>query len=112
MPSRYAGKNILINTEEQYKEYMRQRGVRYIRQFASPNIRFPTLEELEEIETIGHIWKLGDRFYKLADHYYNDVGLWWIIPWFNQKPTEFHFVLGDIVEVPFPLTTVLRIARV
>jgi hypothetical protein len=111
MASRYAGKQILTNSEEQYKEYMRERGVKFIRQYASPEIRFPTYEELRTLETVGHIWKTGDRFYKLADKYYGDVELWWLIPWFNQILSESSLSLGDIVEIPLPLSAVLRIAR-
>ena len=36
------------------------------------------------------MWKLGDRFYKLADQYYGDPTLWWIIAWYNRMPTESH----------------------
>jgi hypothetical protein len=54
---------------------------------------------------------MGDRFYKLSHKYYGDVELWWVIPWFNQIATEIDVSLGDILEIPFPLETVLRIAK-
>ena len=31
------------------------------------------------------MWGPGDRFYKLADHYYGDARYWWIINYFNKN---------------------------
>jgi hypothetical protein len=109
--SRYAGKITLVNSEEQYKEYLRKRGLKFIKQYSSPKIRFPNYEEVRDLEIVGHVWKLGDRFYKLSDKYYKDVELWWIFPWFNQISSESALSLGDVLSVPLPLSKVLRIAR-
>ena len=56
-------------------------------------------------------WGVGFRFYKLADKYYGDTSLWWIIPWFNQKPLESDFEAGDPVLIPLPLERVLSFFR-
>ena len=45
--------------------------------------------------------------FKLASKYYDDPTMWWVIAFYNQKPTEFHLKLGDLVYIPVPLETVL-----
>ena len=34
--------------------------------------------------------------------YYGDAEYWWLIAWYNNKPTESHFKLGDVVYIPLP----------
>lgn len=107
MASRYDNRFVAINDSKLYKEYLRNRGLRYARQYTSPNLKFPTVEEIKNLETIGHIWAVGDRFYKLAFEHYGDSEYWWIIAWYNQKPTESHVELGETIYVPLPLDKIL-----
>tara|TARA_R100001086_G_C11820877_1_gene254048 strand:+ start:930 stop:1172 length:243 start_codon:yes stop_codon:yes gene_type:complete len=69
----------------------------------------PDLQTYREIITVTHIWKTGDRYYKLANRYYERPELWWVIALFNNKPTEGHLKKGDIVYIPTPINTVLSI---
>jgi len=108
MVSRYSNRKIGVNSTEQYGEFLEDRGLKKIRQYFSPNLRHPTNEETTQLSIVRQEWKVGDRFYKLADKHYGDSKLWWVIAHYNQKPTEAHMNLGDIVEVPFPLELVLR----
>jgi hypothetical protein len=106
--SRYNSRDILTNDKDLYKEVFRKRGIRYARQFSSPTLRYPTEEEIDTLQTIGHIWAVGDRFYKLAHKYYGDSEKWWIIAWYNQKPTESHAEIGETVFIPLPLDRILQ----
>ncbi len=112
MTSRYAGTSIGINDLEQYQQILKEKGVKFIRQYFSPNLRHPTVEDVMELELIGHTWALGDRFYKLAYKYYGDSTLWWVIAWYNQTPTEAQVDIGDTLQVPLPLDKVLRMLGV
>jgi nucleoid-associated protein YgaU len=62
---------------------------------------------MSNFNTIGHVWTSSDKFYNLAAEYYSDPEMWWVIAFYNQKPTEFHLSPGDIVYIPTPLETVL-----
>mgnify|MGYP003110134369 FL=1 len=105
---RYKNQTIFTNVNDAYKRYLKKtRGMESIQQFNTPTFRHPETEDLENFNTISHIWKLGDRFFKLADEYYSDPTMWWVIALYNQAPTEFHLNLGDVVYVPTPLETVL-----
>jgi nucleoid-associated protein YgaU len=44
----------------------------------------------------------------LAHKHYGDANLWWIIAWYNKKPTEAHVKMGDIITIPLPLDKVIR----
>jgi nucleoid-associated protein YgaU len=101
----------LLNQESTYQEVFDERGVKYIIQFASPNMGYPTGSEMAEMDLLSHVWTLGDKFYKLAHQYYGNAQYWWVIAWFNQTPTESHLVLGQVVRIPLPLDLALRYLR-
>tara|TARA_R100000008_G_C3508685_1_gene127634 strand:- start:68 stop:343 length:276 start_codon:yes stop_codon:yes gene_type:complete len=86
---------------------MNDRNVRFIDQYGTANLSFPSDDMLGKMEVDKEIWKVGSRFYKIADKYYGDPSLWWVIPWFNQKPLESDFESGDVVLIPQPLNVVL-----
>lgn len=77
------------------------------------HVRFlqPTEEQLRnEIDFYERIWSPGDRMYKIAFDFYQDVEYWWIIAWFNNKPTDTHFKVGDPVFIPKDVQIALDIA--
>jgi len=95
-----------------YQDIFDPRGVNFIKHYNTPRMTYPTLEQNKSISTLRHIWKFGDRYYKLAHEHYGDSRLWWIVAWYNQKPTEAHIKLGDVIHVPFPLEVALSYMRV
>jgi len=107
MFSRYDDRIIMVNRHDRYKELFQQRGVKYIRQYNTATLRYPTENEIAALDVLGHAWAIGDRYYKLADKHYGDSRFWWVLAWFNQKPTEAHIDLGEVVYVPLPLERVL-----
>lgn len=108
MINRYKNRRILKNDLEQYSETLKKRNVKFIEHYASPNFSINTLENYKNIKTVSHVWKEGDRFYKLAEKYYGDSRDWWVIAKFNLKPTESELQVGDIIEIPTPLEAVLQ----
>jgi hypothetical protein len=112
MASRYINRLITRNDNKLYKKILEERNVKYIRQFRSPVLAYPTAEQMRGLQKTGHIWTLGDRFYKLAYEYYGESQYWWVIAWFNKTPTETHVSLGDIVYIPLPLYTILNLFKV
>tara|TARA_R110002110_G_scaffold278044_2_gene493355 strand:+ start:186 stop:488 length:303 start_codon:yes stop_codon:yes gene_type:complete len=79
-----------------------------IRQYSTPtNVRLSAAQR-RTITEVSHIWKTGDRYYKLAERYYGRPQYWWAIALYNNKPTEGHIRLGDTIQVPVPLEKYLR----
>ena len=109
--SRYSNQRPFVNNAALYKEFFDERGVRYIRQFRTGKLRHPSIAEMATLERVPHIWKVGDRFYKLAHQYYGDSSLWWIIAWFNLTPTEGHCRAGDVLRIPLPLDRIVSMLR-
>jgi nucleoid-associated protein YgaU len=111
MINRYSNRNIFQNGLEQYENTLRQRNVRLINQYETPVFNFPTAQEIKNLKTVEHIWSPGDKFFKLSYQYYGDARDWWVIAKFNNKPTESHVSLGDIILIPLPLNQVLNYLR-
>jgi len=109
MTSRYDNRMTAINHNPMYRSLMKKRGAKFIRQYKTPLTHFPTDREMEDINEVDYIWAIGDRFFKLADQYYGDATLWWIIAWYNQTPTESHVSTGQVIQIPIPLDAILPI---
>ena len=107
MYSRFDNRRIATNDSETYEELFEKKGVKSIRQYGTPKFRYPSVLDRGNFESVNHIWGTGDKFYKLAAKYYDDPSMWWVIAFYNQKPTEFHLKLGDLLYIPIPLETVL-----
>lgn len=107
MSSRYGNRNIKLNNDEQYRNLFKNRGLKLINQYTTPKLKYPSEEELEQLELTAYTWSIGDRLYKLAFKYYGDSELWWIIAFFNHTPTESHIKVGDIIYIPTPLDKIL-----
>jgi len=105
---RYKNQRVFINDIDTYKRYLKKRGMSHIKQYNTPKMFYPTdLQATQNFSTINHIWGTGDRYFKLADEYYSDATMWWVIAFYNQKPTESHVKLGDVIYIPTPLESIL-----
>lgn len=109
--SRFENRRIFRNGDELYDEYLEERDAKYFRQYVTPNFEYPNAEQMRELKRIKHVWKRGDRFYKLAFDNYGDPKLWWVIAWFNKTPTEAHVPIGSVVLIPQPIQKVLKYLR-
>lgn len=109
--SRYAKTNTQDLNDRDYKEVYNEKFDNYRRKFISKketlNLDYPTFNEVLAYRFELHVWSLGDHYYKLAERYYGDPNYWWVIAWFNKKPTEGHVKAGDIIRIPTPLGQVL-----
>ena len=101
--SRYDLRYKAFLSNPMYRDVFERRGIRWTEIYRTPRLQYPTRARLREIETIPHIWKMGDRYEKLAYYFYGDAELWWIIGWFNKRPAEFSNRVGDILHIPISL---------
>tara|TARA_R110002020_G_scaffold67401_1_gene176997 strand:+ start:1354 stop:1692 length:339 start_codon:yes stop_codon:yes gene_type:complete len=106
--ARYNKYRIINNASDYYAPLRESRGVRNIKHYETPRIHNPTLKQRVSLLTTTHIWKYGDRFYKLADKYYNDTRFWWVIAWYNGAPTEAHLPTGVPIEIPVNIENALK----
>ena len=106
---RYDKYRILTNASDYYKPLREERGVKFIKQYETPMLRNPSRAVRRKITTTKHLWKYGDRFYKLANQYYTDVRFWWVIAWYNSAPTEANLITGDVIAIPINIEETLKV---
>jgi nucleoid-associated protein YgaU len=104
---RYINRFAKINNNKLYFEFFSERNVNFIKQYDTPTLKYPTARQIATLDLSSHIWSVGDRYYKLAHEHYGDASLWWVIAWFNKKPTESHVRKGQVIYIPSPLDKVL-----
>ena len=107
--SRYDARTKATNTNELYEKLFEDRGIKKLVQYRTPILRFPTDEELKTIKRVKYTWRIGDMFWRLADKYYSDPTLWWVIAQFNKRPTEANMEIGDEIEIPLELSKILGV---
>jgi nucleoid-associated protein YgaU len=112
MSSRYDDKTPRINNSDGYQQVFEDRGVKFIKHYSTPELKHAHFKQIAELSHYHHVWKLGDKLYKLASIHYNSPKLWWLIAWYNKTPTESHIKPGQIIRIPFPLNKVKSILRI
>ena len=45
---------------------------------------------------------------KLADRYYSEPTLWWVIAYYNLTPTELYVIPGMNIQIPYPIEDIIR----
>ena len=107
MSSRYETRRIIINNEVSNELNLEKRNKKRIRQYATYFKKKIPSKIFSALEKKAHRWKSGDKFFKLASVYYGNPELWWVIASFNERPTENHCKLGDLIYIPMPVERVL-----
>ena len=107
MSNRNSNRVIRTNGTQIYQELLNSRGLKKVKQFTTPIFNKLTASKIRSLQNVRHIWSPGDRLYKLSAKHYGDPEMWWLIAWYNQKPTESHIRLGDTVLIPLPLSEML-----
>jgi len=110
--SRYGSSNVTNNDSDFYSPLAEKRGLKAIQHFQTVVIHNPQIFERMQIRTNSHVWKYGDRYYKLANTYYGDPQLWWIIAWYNGYPTEVNVKVGDVLEIPLNFEQIIEVLGV
>tara|TARA_Y100001938_G_scaffold149963_1_gene238940 strand:- start:3789 stop:4130 length:342 start_codon:yes stop_codon:yes gene_type:complete len=111
--SRYINRKVVFNSSDAYQdsEIFENRGIKRLYQYSTPKFQRFTKEEYDSVSYETHIWKNGDRYWKLANTYYGDPTLWWVIAKWNFKPTESHVSEGEEIRIPTNLQEALELIR-
>ena len=107
--SRYRPLNTFVNEGGIYQEFLDDRGISKLRQFRTAQWPVLTNEIRDGFSTKSHIWSISDNYWKLANQFYGDSKLWWVIAWFNRRPTEAHNSVGDMIKIPAPIEELLSL---
>ena len=105
--ARHGKEDTFINTKQFYEEFFDKRGINRIKQYPTPKFPPLTIRMRRKFTSTRYIWKTGDKYFKIANQFYGDPRLWWVLAWYNQKPTEGMLKVGDVIYIPQPLSKVL-----
>ena len=107
--ARYTSSKIINNSNEFYEFLRKKRGVKNIKQHATIRLKNPGSGERQLANTVTHVWSYGDRYFKLAAQYYGRPEYWWVIAWWNGRPTEADVDNGTALQIPTDLEQALQI---
>ena len=106
--TRYDGRRLRTTTRASaFKEILNRRQRPFAVHYSTPELIYPTISAIKRLTIVKHVWHLGDSLQKLASLYYNEPAFWWIVGWYNKKPTDQHYKSGDVVDVPLPLDEIV-----
>ena len=109
---RHKGQRIFRNNLYFYDFLRRKRGngdLKAIVQYRTPVLINPSVTQRANTAVDNHVWRYGDRYYKLAATYYQDPSYWWVIAQWNALPTEASVRIGDVIAIPLDLENALDI---
>lgn len=81
-----------------YEKKLKDRGINKARIFRTvdfSNLNNIPIQILDETE-----WVFGTTLHKLAVRYYGSGQFYWLIGLVNNKPTDAHYSIGDVVLIP------------
>ena len=107
MPKYYYEKKI-IDKSTPYEPLLNDRDLKYVDLYTE-GIKIKI--DYSKISYRKHIWSKSDNLFRLANTYYNDKNMWWIIAFYNQKPTDAHFTIGEEIYIPVRPNDVLSQVR-
>ncbi len=86
-----------ILSDDLYFEVFQKKEVKFLKIRRSNN--FKKMQDMELEIGQEHIWSQGDTLFRLANKYYGSYELWWTIGLINNKPTDGHYKVGDLVYI-------------
>lgn len=95
---KFKEKNIGILSNQLYFDVFEERGVKSLR--IRKTVDFKNLKGREFDILSEHVWTHGDSLLKLSFKFFGKQDFWWVIGLVNNKPTDAHYKIGDIVYLP------------
>lgn len=103
--SRYDRTIEVQNNDTDYKKVFSSRyGLSdFIVQRKRLGLEFPDYEKLNSLIFKYETWQIGSRLHKFSEKYYNSPYYWWVIGFYNKKPIDTNYSVGDLVIIPVSL---------
>jgi len=111
MSDRNLGRQIVKNDAIGYADILDRRGRKDIKQYKTRRLPDVPQHERRSYTQLKYTYKTGDKLYKIAHKHYGSAKYWWIIAWWNKRPTDFDYRVGDTIFIPFPLKEILYLVN-
>jgi|TARA_R110000822_G_scaffold8302_2_gene32835 hypothetical protein len=93
----YQDSLVTTNNTTLYKKMLKDRGVLSIKQFRT---KYFNKIDMSQIPNTEYVWRKNDKLIRLSNRFFGTKDYWWIIGYFNQKPTDAHYETGDVLYIP------------
>jgi hypothetical protein len=101
-------REILINNSDIYDDYLLQKKIKNITQYAS--FDFKNLNTyLKNIKYVIHKIENGESLYTISAKYYDDPSYSWLICYTNKVKNELELKVGDSIKIYFPLYNLIGV---
>ena len=98
--NRYSLRSTRDNDHPLYRRVNSDRGAKRITHYRAPKFAILSDDIFQIVDYEVVYRSISTRFWKLASEHYGDPSLWWVIAYFNKKPTEFHSKIGEAIYIP------------
>ena len=88
----------ISNDSEMYDDFFEQRGVAKIKHNLLKNLNLNFNQE--DYSYTAYTWRKGDTMIRLANRYYGNFNFWYIIGYFNKKPVDSMYEIGETIKIP------------
>ncbi len=90
-----------------YSKQLKARGKKNIVQIQPRPLGVIPEDVKRQLTILETVWTTDTKLYKLADQYYGDQDLWWVIGYYNNKPIDASWNVGEKVLIPTPVSLIL-----
>ena len=94
-------------TNDLYYNILKDRGIEEVELDHIANI--PTGFNPEAYTYTEYVWRKRDNLIRLANRFYNDHTLWVVIGFFNQKPVDHLYNIGETIKIPANVQQILQL---
>lgn len=103
-------KIIVLKNDSQYASILKNRNAEKVSLHETETIVSPDdVIDDEGVYEDTELWRPGTKLWSLAEKHYGDGRHYWIIGLHNDKPTDGHWLPGDVAYIPKPLQYVMSI---
>jgi hypothetical protein len=106
--SRYGKYGKISNDLDFYSKQIDRRNKKRIVHYRPRPLGIITEELKSRLHFQKDVWQTGTKLYKLSFQYYGVTDLWWLIGFYNNKPTDADWEIGDEIIIPHPPATILN----
>jgi len=90
----------MSSLDSRYDYLFENRDVRVVYTIAMKQMNEMTDADRASISTRRYTWRTSDRYWQVAERFYGDPRMWFVIAYYNKAPTEFHLSNGQDILVP------------
>ena len=104
---RFSNRSRFLLNKNFYRKTLKKKDRASLVYYGSVTVPEITTSLIRLLTLDNHVWSVGDNYYKLAEQKYGDKDYWWVIAWYNNKPSDTLLMVGDVITIPYPVETLV-----